>query len=119
MASRNQHPKRQANRPSRSAVVRPKVDVLVRTDYQDDDGRWWAVLVPEGRQGDASMGIPIGPPDLTPLGLPTGIEIRLHNELFHRGLLTQNNLKGRAREVFAALQAALHVDVATVTGLYR
>ena len=92
---------------------------MVRADYQDDEGRMWAVLVPLGHEGEASMGIPIGPPDLSPLGLSPAQEVRLHNQLFHRGILTAKDLRGRGKDVFAALQSALQVDVATVTGLYR
>ena len=92
---------------------------MVRSSYQDDEGRWWAVLVPPGHEGEASMGIPIGPPDLESLGLPEAVEVRLHNQLFNRGLLTARDLKGRGQEVFAALQAAYRVDQASVTALYQ
>ncbi len=92
---------------------------MVRANYQDEEGRMWATMVPLGHEEEASMGIPIGPPDLSPLGLPPVQEIRLHNQLFNRGLLTPKDLRGRGKDVFAAIQAALQVDVATVTGLYR
>ncbi len=91
---------------------------LVRVDYEDEDGRMWAVLVPEGHEAEASMGIPLGPPDSTSLGLPRETAIRLHNQLFSRGLFTRRDLRGRTREVFAAIQAAYKADVAAVTGLF-
>lgn len=91
----------------------------MRTDYQDPEGRWWAVLVPPGHEDEAPMGIPVGPPDLSPLGLPEAVEIRLHNQLFQRGILTARDLKGRGQEVFAALQAAYRTDFAAVTALYQ
>lgn len=115
---------RKANRPSRRVVKveeqrKRREGIMVRADYQDAEGRWWATLVPIGHEDEAPMGIPIGPPDASPLGLLPAQEIRLHNQLFHRGLLTAKDLKGRGREVFAAVQSALQVDVAAVTGLYR
>lgn len=92
---------------------------LVNADYEDDEGRWWRVRVPLGSEGQEAMGIPVGPPDLSSLGLPDGISIRLHNQLFHRGLFTKANLRGRGQEIFAAIQAAYRVDSAAVTALYR
>ncbi len=112
-------PRRRSNRASRSAVAGRQDGAMVRADYQDDEGRWWATLVPEGQEQDAHMGIPIGPPDLSPLGLSPAQEVRLHNQLFHRGILTAKDLRGRGRDVFAAVQAAWQVDVSAVTRLYR
>ncbi len=92
---------------------------LVNADYEDNEGRWWRVRVPLGSEGQAAMGIPVGPPDLSSLGLPDEVSIRLHNQLFHRGLFTRANLRGRGQEIFAAVQAAYKVDSAAVTALYR
>lgn len=93
---------------------------LVKAEYVDSDGRYWAVLVPEGEEENTEMGIPIGPPDLSGLDLPLGIEVNLHNQLHRRGLLTLRDVKGRRQnEVLAALQAALKVDVIKVTALFR
>lgn len=92
---------------------------LVKAEHVDSDGRYWSVLMPEGEE-DTAMGIPIGPPDLSDLGLPLGIEVTLHNQLYRRGLLTLRDVKGRRQnEVLAALQAALKVDVIKVTALFR
>jgi hypothetical protein len=77
------------------------------------------VLVPEGQQSEAHMGIPVGPPDVSSLGLPQDVAVALHNQLFHRGLLTPKDLRGRAPEVFASLQAALKVNTAAIVSLYR
>ncbi len=119
---------RKANRSSRRVVKttpaeaprkRREGGVMVRANYQDDEGRMWATMVPLGHEEEASMGIPIGPPDLSPLGLPPAQEVRLHNQLFNRGILTSKDLRGRGKDVFAAIQSALQVDVAAVTGLYR
>ncbi len=90
---------------------------LVNVDYKDPEGYWWRVRVPQGCE-DASMGIPIGPPDLTALGLPPDIQRRLHNQLHARGLLTRRDLNGRMKEVVAAVQATYRVDAQAVTALY-
>ncbi len=92
---------------------------LVRVTYEDAEGRRWMVEVPFGQEGEAEMGIPVGPPDLSSLGLPEEMEIRLHNQLFHRGLLARRDLRGRGQEVFAAYQAALGVSTAAIMSLYR
>lgn len=63
-------------------------------------------------------GIVIGPPDLSGLGLPPAVTTRLHNELFNRGLITKNDVRKKANEVQGALQAALNVDVSSITELY-
>ena len=91
---------------------------LIRVDYEDDTGRNWAVWLPIDDIHDPTMGIPLGPPDFSALDLPEETAIRLHNQLFSRGILTKQDLKGKHKEVFAAIQAAFKVDVARVTGLY-
>lgn len=91
---------------------------LVRVDYEDETGKMWAVFMPNDDDSHPSMGIPIGPPDLSSLGLPEETAVRLHNQLFSRGILTKRDLKGRPKEVFAALQAAYKVDVTKVTELF-
>lgn len=90
---------------------------LIERDYEDADGYWWRVRVPEG-SGDPSMGIPVGPPDLTPLGLPPDLQRTLHNQLWSRRLFTRRDLRGRMPEVLAALQATYKVDAQAVTTLY-
>jgi hypothetical protein len=90
---------------------------LVDRDYEDEDGYWWRVRVPEGTV-DLSMGIPVGPPDLTGLGLPPHLQRTLHNQLHARGLLTRRDLRGRMIEVRAALQATYKTDAQAVTALY-
>ncbi len=97
---------------------RPSSGPLIRVDYEDDTGRKWAVWLPSDDMDDPTMGIPLGPPDFSALDLPEETAIRLHNQLFSRGILTKQDLKGKHKEVFAAIQAAFKVDVARVTGLY-
>lgn len=91
---------------------------LVRKHYTDDTGRMWAVLVPDDEDVDPEMGIPIGPPDLTGLDLPEETAVRLHNQLFARGILTKADFKGKQQQLFAALQAAYKVDIAKVTQMF-
>ena len=92
---------------------------LVQASYTDETGRQWAVMVPLGQEGAPEMGIPIGPPDVVSLGLPEEIGVRLHNELFRRGLWNRDRLRGRGPELMAALQAAFRVDAARLSGLFR
>jgi hypothetical protein len=88
-------------------------------DYTDDEGRSWRVRVPDDCPADRFVeGIPIGPPALASLGLPLAVEVRLHNQLFGRGLLTRRDVLRRPGDVFAALQAAYRVDVQTLQTLY-
>ena len=83
-------------------------------------GRKFKVLVPDDAPKSTwDAGITLGPPDLTPLGLPSKIATRLHNELFNRGLITSRDVRKRGQDVFGALQAALAVDSSSVIELYR
>lgn len=88
--------------------------------HKDKKGRLFYVNIPDDApESHASMGIPIGPPDLSDLGLPIATEVRLNNELFNRGLLIRKDVKSRPIEVFAALQSAFRVDAAAITNLYE
>ena len=90
-----------------------------QVSYEDDEGRFWMVSLPEGvPDSDASMGIPVGPPPLESLGLPEDIEIALHNQLFHRGLLTAKDLKKRRGEIISALIHSLSVTGRAILALY-
>lgn len=89
--------------------------------YTAKDGRRSVVLIPDGAKDckeEAAKGLLVGPPALDDLGLPSGVELALHNELYDRRLLTAADVRKRPQEVFAALQAALRVDVAAITNLY-
>jgi len=90
-----------------------------QVSYEDDKGRFWMVSLPEGvPDSDASMGIPVGPPPFESLGLPEDIEIELHNQLFHRGLLTAKDLKRRRGEIISALIHSLGVTGRDIIQLY-
>lgn len=87
--------------------------------YTDDEGRRWAVQLPDGvPDSDAKLGLPLGPPPLASLGLPKETEIRLHNQLFDRRIFTAKDAKRRRQDVFAALQNAFSVDAGRVIDLY-
>lgn len=87
--------------------------------YVDDDGRKWVVQLPDGvPDEDARMGLPIGPPPLTKLGLPKETEIRLHNQLYDRGVITPADAKRQRQDIFGALQAAFNVDSTMIVNLY-
>ena len=89
-------------------------------DYVDDRGRKYKVELPDGApDADAEMGIFIGPADVVDnLGFPEPFATRLHNELYARGLLTLENVQANSRELQAALQAALKVDIQTLYTAY-
>ncbi len=98
----------------------PGGELLKEVDYKDDAGRLWRVRVPDDCPPDRfSAGIPVGPPALDSLGLPLDIEARLHNELHARGLLTFRDALNRPKEIQAALQATLKIDVQRIQTLYR
>ena len=120
----SQSDERPPNRSRRSSVGKATLKVdpnlpLVNVVWEDPEGRKWMVKVPKGHEDQAQYGIPVGPPDLSDLDLPHMIGIKLHNQLFHRGLFTAQHLRGRHKEVQAAIQGALKLDVAAVTAQYR
>ena len=90
------------------------------SQFKDAEGRWWVVTLPDGApDADAPMGFLVGPPSLEPLGLPLELEIRLHNELYARHLLTAGDVKRRRMDVIGALQSALKVDSQRIVDLYN
>ncbi len=107
-----------ANREQGRTPDRARSRPLVQTSYQDGDGKHWAVWLPEGEE-DVTKGIPIGPQDISGLGLPKDIELALHNQLFHRGLFNWRDIRHNQRELVAAIQAAYKVDAAKINNLYQ
>lgn len=88
--------------------------------YQDNDGRKFRVLIPEGCPDDhAKFGIILGPPDLSSLGMTKDIEVRLNNQLYDRRIFTFQDSVVRKRDVLAALQSTFAVDVEKIINLYR
>lgn len=90
---------------------------LKQANYVDLDGRHKVVLLPESSE-DYEKGVPIGPPSLLELNLPPEIEVRLNNELYHRGILSAKDALRKRPEVIAALQAALRIDAEKILEMY-
>lgn len=86
----------------------------------DRFGKKYKVQVPdEAEEHLWQYGVVLGPPDLSSLGLPPSIEVRLHNELHLRGLIQKKDLVRRMPEVTAALCAAMQVDAQRIAELYE
>jgi hypothetical protein len=86
--------------------------------YIDPDGRMWAHLLPDDLpDSDAEVGLPLGPPPLAALGLAIDVEVRLHNQLFHRRIFTEADARRRSGDVLLAITAAFKVDVKRVIDL--
>lgn len=79
----------------------------------------YRVIVPDGSPENTwQYGIVIGPPDLSGLDLPPALLVRLHNELFARGLITKNDAQKRIQDITGALMAALKTDAQTIQAIY-
>lgn len=88
--------------------------------YTDDKGRIHVVLIPDNApDSHATLGIPVGPPSLAALGLPKEIEVRLHNQLAARRILTATDARKRRMDIFAAWQKALAVDINRIITCYN
>lgn len=82
-------------------------------EYTDDWGRKFLVY---GESSGSSM--IYGPVPLDALELPQDVNVRLHNELFNRGLLTADDVRRRPNDVLAALQIALRVNVQQIQNIF-
>ena len=88
--------------------------------HTDAEGRMSKVLIPDkAPDSNARYGIPVGPPDLSLLKLPKDTEVRLHNELFNRGILTYADAKKKRNDVVAALQRVLAVDADAIVNAFK
>ena len=86
-----------------------------KVQYKDSDGRLsWRLIPDEAPDSEAIVGAIVGPPPLFVLDLPLEVEVRLNNELFARGIITESDATRRRSEVVAALQAALRVDAGRI-----
>lgn len=93
---------------------------MMQVTHVDGLDRKSLVQVPDGAPETTwGQGILLGPPDLTSLGLKEETTTRLHNELFHRGIVRRGDARARRAEVHAALQAALRVDAESIINLYE
>lgn len=88
--------------------------------YVDGDGNKYKVLLPDNVSDDeAEMGIRVGPPDLSDLGLPKALEVRLNNVLFDRGLFTKRDIRRRGSELIGVWQAVLSMDIQRLQAVYE
>jgi hypothetical protein len=88
------------------------IEGLKEVTFEDDSGRLWLRLIPVSAPiEEAAYGIPIGPPSLDGIALPTPQEflVAVHNQLFHRRLFTPKDFRARRDEVTAAIAAALRL----------
>lgn len=91
-----------------------------RVVFEDAKGRKFLTEIPDDAPDThAKMGVRIGPPELSSVGLPLAVEVRLNNALFARGLFTKSDLRGKKQELFAALQSAYATDVQVLDTLYE
>lgn len=63
---------------------------------------------------DAAVGIVVGPPPIDALELPPALAVRFNNELFHRGLFTEADIKKRRNDANAAMLSAVRFDIETL-----
>lgn len=85
----------------------------------DIHGRKSVYSIPDDApEWHGSMGLFKGPPDLEKLDLPIDIEVRINNQLWARGLITENDLKKRPNEIILAIQSALKIDAQKISQLY-
>lgn len=85
----------------------------------DEVGRKFSVELPDNAPPEhAKFGVLLGPPDLSSLGLPLDLEVRLNNALHARGLLALRDLRRRRGELLAVWQSVLSTDIARLTSLY-
>lgn len=84
------------------------------------DDKKYSVVVPDGAPENTwKYGIVVGPPDLSELGLPYDIEVRLHNELHNRGLIKLADASRGPQNLQGAIMAALRVDVQRLLQIYE
>jgi len=88
--------------------------------WEDHAGRYWLVELPDNvPDTDAEYGIILYPVDLSSLGLPIEIEVRLHNQLYHRGIRSGPEARLRQSDISTAIRTALRVDALRIIKLYE
>lgn len=88
-------------------------------DYTDESGFKFKMQVPDDAAEDTyKFGTPYGPPDISELGLPPQLQLRLHNQLFDRDLFTLKDVQRQRVNVMGAWQAALTTDVESIVQIY-
>jgi hypothetical protein len=87
---------------------------MKQVTYTDGKGKKYEVNIPDNvPDSEASKGIVIGPPDLQ-LDLPPELDVRLHNQLHSRGILTLSDALKSRQNLYNALLATFGVDVDTI-----
>ena len=95
------------------------------TTFTDEEGRMWAVLIPDHESDDrAHLGMRLGPPDLREFAAERGwgqdFEVRLHNHLYHRRIFysdDERELRRRAGDIIQAIVATAKVDAMSIIDL--
>lgn len=80
-----------------------------QVEYEAPDGRLYAVLIPEDAPINmARMGIVVGPPELDSIQyLPHDLMVAVHNQLYHRGILTYSDARRKRQDIHLAVLTAL------------
>lgn len=81
-------------------------------EWQDTKGRLFLVQLLDKEDSDLSHGAIIGPPlELWERldDLPEPLRLRLHNELYYRGLFSEEDIRLSPGDVDGALKAALGI----------
>ena len=88
--------------------------------HTDTTGRIWVTSIPDDAPDrHASMGVPVGPPDISGLELPEPLAVRLHNALVERDILTWRQFRRNRQAVLGALKWALRADIQGLEAIYR
>lgn len=81
-------------------------------------GKLYKAMVPDDAPPETwGFGMIVGPPDFEDL-LPYELAVRLHNELYVRGLITFEDVRHRNQELLAAWQSALKYDAGKIYEMY-
>ena len=88
---------------------------MERQTITDVKGRHYEAWI-----GENGMSITIGPPEglVDELALPEPFATRLHNILHNRGFLSISDATRRPKELQAALQEALMIDIQATQSAY-
>lgn len=92
-----------------------------RVEWVDSVGRRWVTQIPDDApDGYAQSGLPVGPISLESLGLPLEWEVRLHNELVGRDMLTLADVEmpGGREKLAGAVRALVKFGAHELAMLY-
>lgn len=98
---------------------------MKEVEFKDIDGRLYRRLIPDDTSpfdlGAIDRGLDLGPPYNATrklVGVPEEVAVRLHNNLYWRGLYTVGDVKNRRSDVVSALMATLAVDADRIVQTY-